>query len=334
MLSMKNKQNWLVKTENEETDESFGKPPEQRTIEELIASSVIVVDKHAGPTSHQVTKWTGDIFNSKKTGHSGTLDPAVTGVLPVALGDATKSMPVLITSAKEYVGVMYIHGDVAEKALRKTIEKKFIGKIKQTPPVKSAVARKEREREIFFFDIIEMKEQNVLFRVNCEAGTYIRKLCHDIGEALGVGAHMISLRRTKAGEFTEQQSRSLIHIKDAYENWKESGDDTALRKLLIPTEHAILHVKRVFVKDNAVDAVCNGAPLYAVGITRIQPGIVAGEIIAMYTLKGELVAIGIARMSSEDMLKAKKGSAVRTDRVFMQKGTYPRSRKRNEERNT
>jgi len=327
MSRRKKSEAWLIKTENEETDESFGKAPEQRTIEELIASCIIVVDKHPGPTSHQITRWTGDIFGAKNPGHTGTLDPAVTGVLPVALGDATKAMPVLMTSAKEYVGVMYLHNDVTEDALRKTIVDKFIGKIKQTPPVKSAVARKERVREIFFFDIIEIKERNVLFRVGCEAGTYIRKLCHDIGEELGVGAHMTGLRRTKAGEFTEEQSRSLIHIKDAYEMWKESGDDAALRKLLIPTEHTILHVKRVFIKDNAVDAVCNGAPLYAAGITRIQPDIMPGETIAVYTLKGELVAIGIAKMYSEDMLKAKKGSAVRTDRVFMQRGIYPSMKK-------
>ncbi len=311
---------WLLKSE-EETDEAYGKRPGERSIEELIKSSVIVVDKHSGPTSHQITAWVGNIFNVEKTGHAGTLDPGVTGVLPVALGNATKTMPVLMGMPKEYVGIMRLHSDVPEDLLRKTIVENFIGKIQQTPPVKSAVARRQREREIYFFDIIEIDKRNVLFDVKCEAGTYIRKLCHDIGESLGVGSHMTALRRTKAGPFEEKDAVSLVGIKDAYEFWK-GGDEKRLREILIPTEYAILHVKRIFVKDSAVDAICHGAPVYASGVTRIQDGIVRGETVAVYTLKEELIALGIAKKTSKEMLKAKKGTVVRTDRVFMKKDTY------------
>ncbi|MEK6909495.1 MAG: RNA-guided pseudouridylation complex pseudouridine synthase subunit Cbf5, partial [Candidatus Aenigmatarchaeota archaeon] len=131
---------WLIKSE-EETNPEYGKSPNDRTIEELINSAVIITDKHSGPTSHQVSAWVRDIFDVKSGGHSGTLDPSVTGVLPVALENATKVMPVLTGLDKEYIGVMHLHKEVPEDILRNMIIEKFIGKIRQRPPVKSAVAR-------------------------------------------------------------------------------------------------------------------------------------------------------------------------------------------------
>jgi len=312
----------LIKSE-EETDLRYGKRPEERPMEEQIKNSVIIVDKHAGPTSHQITDWVKKIFCVKKAGHSGTLDPAVTGVLPVALENATKAMPVLMGLEKEYVGVMHIHKDVTEELLRETV-KKFIGKIIQVPPVKSAVARRPREREIKFFDILEIDGRDVLFKVSCEAGTYIRKLCDQIGRTLGSGANMKELRRTKVGWFTEQQAHSLLEVKDAYEFWK-AGDEKPLRKILIPVEHAVTHVKKIFIKDSAVDTICNGSPVFVTGITKIQQGIEPGDTVAVCTQKEELIALGIAKMDAEKMQKLKRGVAVRTDRVFMPKGIYPRS---------
>jgi len=245
----------------------------------------------------------------------------VTGVLPIALENATKAMPVLMGLDKEYVGVMHLHKEVTEELLRKTIEK-FIGKIIQTPPVRSAVARRPREREIKFFDILEIEGKDVLFKVGCEAGTYIRKLCDQIGREIG-GAQMIELRRTKVGNFTEEQSHSLLAVKDAYEFCKE-GNEKPLRKILIPVEHAIIHTKKIFIKDSAVGSVCEGSPVFVNGITRIEEGIEAGEMIAVYTQKEELAALGIAKMDSERMHKGKRGVAVRTDRVFMERGVYPK----------
>jgi H/ACA ribonucleoprotein complex subunit 4 len=313
---------WLIKAE-EETDPNYGKSPEARSVEELINTAVIILDKHAGPTSHQITKWVKEIFQVAKAGHAGTLDPAVTGVLPVALGNAVKAMPVLGGLDKEYVGVMHLHHDVDIETLRKVIAEKFVGKIVQVPPVKSAVARRPRERSVYFFDVLEKEGQDVLFRVGCQAGVYIRKLCSDLGKALGVGAHMKELRRTKAGNFTEDQAHSLLEVKDAYEFWKE-GEEKMLRKILLPVEYAIQHVKKVFVKDSAIYSICNGAPVYPKGLVRVQEGIVRGETVAVYSLKEELVALGIAKLSSEEMIKAKRGTAIRTDRVFMEKGVYPK----------
>lgn len=311
---------WLIKSE-EETDSNYGKSPNERTIEELIKSSLIVCNKHSGPTSHQITAWVKNIFQVNHCGHAGTLDPAVTGVLPIALENATKAMPVLMGLDKEYVGVMHLHKEVSEELLRQAVPR-FIGKIVQLPPVKSAVARRPREREVKFFDILEIEGKDVLFKVGCEAGTYIRKLVHDLGIPLG-GAHMAELRRTKVGNFTEDQSHSLLEIKDCYEFWKEKNGEE-LRKILIPIEFAILHVKRIFVKDSAIESICNGSPVYPGGIVRIQEGIGRGETVATYSLKEELISLGIAKLESKEMLERKKGIAVRTDRVLMEKGTYPK----------
>jgi H/ACA ribonucleoprotein complex subunit 4 len=311
---------WLNKSE-EETNPEYGKNPKERTVEELIKSSVIIIDKHSGPTSHQISAWVKDIFKIKRSGHSGTLDPHVTGVLPVALGNSVKAMPLLMGLDKEYVGVMHLHKEVPEELLRDTVIR-FIGRITQLPPVRSAVARRPREREINYFDILEMDGKDVLFKVGCEAGTYIRKLCHDIGIALSAGAHMSALRRTKVGNFTEEQFHSLLAVRDAYEFWKE-GNEKPLREILIPIEYSILHAKRIFVRDSAIANICNGAPIYPNGIARIQEGIIRGEIIAVYSLKEELIALGIAKMTSEEMFERKKGTAVRTDRVIIEKGTYP-----------
>ncbi len=313
---------WLIKCE-EETDPNYGKNPRNRSIEEHIQNSILIVDKHSGPTSHQITQWVRQIFNVKRAGHAGTLDPKVTGVLPVALENATKAMPVLMGLDKEYVGVMHLHKEINEDILRKTIAEKFLGKVIQLPPIKSAVARRPRERKIYYFDILEIDGKDVLFKIGCEAGTYVRKIVHDLGITLRVGAHMTELRRTKVGNFAEDQAWPLIKIKDAYEFWKE-GDESLLRKILIPVEEAISHVKKVFVKDSAIYSITCGAPVYVKGITRIQEGIEKGEIVAIFSLKEELIALGIAKMNSKEMFERKKGIAVRTDRVFMKKNVYPK----------
>ena len=315
---------WLIKVEDEESDERFGKEPEKRSIEELIVNSVIVIDKHAGPTSHQITAWTKEIFGVKKAGHAGTLDPKVTGVLPIALQNAVKLMPILMKHDKEYAGVMHVHKDFDVEFLRKVIAENFVGEIVQIPPKKSAVSRRPRKRRVYFFDILEVDGRDVLFKVGCEAGVYIRKLVHDIGEKSGLGAHMTELRRIRAGNFTEKEAYPLITVRDAYQIWKEEGEEKFLRKMLIPVEYAIEDVKKIFVKDSAIYNLTNGAPLYIGGIVRIQKGIVPGETVALFSLKNELIAIGIAKISSEEMFKRKRGIAVRVDRVIMKKGIYPK----------
>src|SRR3989338_8143963 len=230
----------LVKKEAK-TDEKLGCNPEQRKTEEIINYGVVNINKPQGPTSHQVSDYVQKILNIKKSGHSGTLDPHVHGALPVALGRSTRVVQTLLTSGKEYVGIMHLHKDVDENNLNEAIKKYFTGKIRQTPPLKSSVKRVERIREIYYFEILEKDENDALFIVGCQSGTYIRKLIHDLGQRLRIGAHMLELRRTKAGPFDEKTLCTLQDLTDAFYFYKNEKNDKFLRKIIQPVENAIAH---------------------------------------------------------------------------------------------
>lgn len=311
---------WLVKSE-EASITDYGKYPGARTVEELIEYGIIPLDKPPGPSSHQVDAWVKEILKIDKCSHGGTLDPRVSGVLIIALKEATKLMPILLSSKKEYVTLVNIHKEVPRERIEEVCNE-FIGKIKQLPPKRSAVARKVRVRNIYYLEILEISGRNILMKVGCEAGTYIRRLADDIGKRLGTGAHMQELRRTRSGSFTEDNLSTLQDLVDAVEEWKNGGEEK-IRKIILPMEKVFDDLGAVVVKDNSVDAICNGAPLGVNGILRVKEGIKSGDFAGIFTLKGELVAIGRANMYSEEMLSKKSGIAVKTDRVIMKKGTYP-----------
>lgn len=315
----------LVKKEAK-TNSKLGCKPEERTTEEIIHYGVVNINKCQGPTSHQVSDYVQKILHINKSGHSGTLDPHVHGALPVALEKATRIVQILLKSGKEYVGIMHLHKDVGTTKLKQIIKDNFTGKIKQIPPIKSAVRRVEREREIYYFKILEKEEKDVLFIVGCEAGTYIRKLIHDLGQKLKTGAHMSELRRTKAGPFNEKTLFTLQDLTDAYYFYKEEKNDKFLRKIIQPTENAIKHLPKIWVFDTTVDTLCHGADLNIPGISKLNDGIDKEDIVAVMTLKGELITLGKAQLTSEDIIKKDKGFAVKTDKVFMEPGLYKISR--------
>ncbi len=297
---------FIVKTEEVS---AYGKNPGSRKGKELLELGFVVLDKPPGISSNDLVVQIKKILGVKKAGQSGTLDPNATGVLIVVLGKATKVMPALVGLDKEYEALVRLHKDVEDEKLRKVLEK-FKGKIEQVPPVKSAVKRQKRVREIYELELLERKDRDILLRVKCQAGTYIRKLAADIGKDLG-GAHLKALRRTRVGHFTLKDAISLEELK------KKKN------RVVQPIERAIEHLKSVIVKDSAVEAICNGAPLYTQGICKIEKGIKTGELIAVLTLKGELIALGKAKMTSDEMFK-KRGLAISTDSVIMKKGTYPK----------
>jgi len=311
----------LIKRESE-TNPKFGCHPDERTTEELLNLGVINLNKSKGPTSHMCADYVRRIFK-KKPGHGGSLDPGVTGVLPVALGDATRIVQGLLTAGKEYVCIMTLHQDVPPQQLEKAIND-FRGKIMQMPPVKSAVVRREREREIYYFDVLEIQGKHVLFRMGCQAGTYVRKVCHDIGQKLKVGAHMAELVRTKAGPFTDKGWVSMQDLEDAYYFWNEEGNDKFLRHCVKPVEFAAQHLPKVWVQDSAVDTVCHGASLNVPGVVKLESNIERDDVVAVMSLKDELVALGVAVMTSEQVMTEEKGFAVKTKKVFMKPGTYPK----------
>ena len=216
---------------------------------------------------------------------------------------------------------MYIHKPVSEKDIYKIVEK-FSGKIKQLPPIKSAIKRKLRTKEIYYLNILEIEGQEVLFQIGCEAGTYIRKIVHDFGQELGTGAHMQQLVRTKAGPFTDKDWHSLHDLKDAYEFYKE-GDENELRKIILSIEKAVSHLPKIWVLDSTVDTICHGAYLSIPGISRLN-NFQGNETIAVMTLKDELVALGTSAMNSDEIMKKEKGLAVKTTKVFMDRSVYPK----------
>jgi len=311
----------LVKKEAK-TDNKLGCKPEARTAEEIINYGVVNINKCQGPTSHQISDYVQKILHINKSGHSGTLDPHVHGVLPVALGRATRIVQILLKSGKEYVGIMHLHKDVGETKLKETIKNNFTGKIKQIPPLKSSVKRVLREREIYYFEILEKRDNDVLFVVGCQAGTYIRKLIHDLGQKLRVGAHMQELRRTKAGPFNEKSSFSLQDLTDAYYFYKKEGNDKFLRKIIQPMENAIQQLPKIWVFDTTVDTLCHGAALNIPGISKLNNEIYKNDTIAIMTLKDELVALGKATSNSEEIIRKDNGLAVKSEKVFMKPGIY------------
>lgn len=310
----------LIK-KNVETDPKYGKNPDARSVEELIEYGIININKPQGPTSHQISDYVKKILRIKKAGHSGTLDPNVTGCLPVALDKATRVVQVLLKSGKEYVGLMHLHKDVTKKEILDTANS-FIGKISQLPPKKSAVKRQIRQREVYYIQIIEIRDRDILFRIGSEAGFYIRKFCYDFGIKLGTKAHMQQLIRTKVGYFSDKGWHSLYDLKDAYEFYKE-GNEEEIRKVILPFEYATLHLPGIWVLDSAVNPLCHGVDLANPGISKINSGINKGDLVAMFTLKNELIAIGKSILNSQEILEKDKGIAVSIEKTFMPPGIYP-----------
>lgn len=306
------------------TSDAFGKKPEERTVNELLDSGMVIVDKPSGPNSHQVSAYVKQMFTITKSGHSGTLDPHVTGVLPVALGRGTRIVDALLSAGKEYVALMHLHKPVA-KAKIEQVFVQFKGRIKQLPPVRSAVKRQQRYRTIYYIELLDFQDQDVVFRVGCQAGTYIRKLIHDMGEALGVGAHMLELRRTQAGPFKEHQAVILQDLKDALVFYQQ-GKEEYLKKHLLPIEAGVQHLAKIWVFDTTVDSICHGASLKVPGVSQLESFDV-DETVAIMTLKNELVATATTRMNAKEVMKKQKGVVVKLAQVFMKPRTYPRVEK-------
>lgn len=310
-------------------NEKYGQWPEKRPIRDLLETGLVVIDKPMGPTSHQVTVWVQRMLGCSNAGHIGTLDPRVTGVLPIMLGRSTKLVSYLQGSPKEYVCLMRLHRNVDKERIIKMLEE-FTGKIYQIPPLRSAVKRAIRIRTIHSINVLEIDGRDVLFRVRCEGGTYIRRLVHDIGLALGVGANMQELRRTESAGFKEDQVITLHDLMDAYNEWKDTGEEKWLRSVLRPVEDAFHSFKSIYVKDTAVDALCHGAPLTLPGVIQMEKTISTGDIVAIFTLKGELIGMGKALASTEHAVKLyyeegiKKGIIAKMERIIMPRGTYPK----------
>jgi len=248
----------------------------------------------------------------------------VTGVLPIALEEATKIVQAILLAGKEYVCVMRLHAETPENRVRSVLNE-FCGTILQRPPVRSSVRRRLRTRNIYYLNFLEMNGRNVLFKVGCEAGTYIRKLCHDMGEVLGCSAHMQELRRTRAGPFMENESLITLHeLSYLYSLWQETNDENIPKKFIHPMEKTLELLPKVYIRDSTVAAICHGAHLAAPGVLSVETEINPNHMTAVFTQKGEAVALAKSLASTEEILKMDHGLVAKTERVLMHRGVYPK----------
>ncbi|QQG49538.1 MAG: RNA-guided pseudouridylation complex pseudouridine synthase subunit Cbf5 [archaeon] len=317
----------MLVLDEEPSDPTHGFAPSERPVKELLDYGLIPLDKPRGPTSHEVVAWVRRLLGVEKAGHSGTLDPGVSGLLPIGLGQSTKALSLLLLFPKEYRGALRIHSSVPKKQLESVVAE-FTGEIFQRPPQRSSVSRQVRTRTVYELELTESHGNLHMFRCLCQSGTYIRKLVYDMGEVLGVGATMVELRRTKVGPLEEGAGFVTLHqLNDAAFRLK-MGDEAPLRRLVKPVESSLGTTKRMVVRDSAVDAVCHGARVGIPGILSVSKGVSKDDPLAIMSPKMELVAVGKALLTTDEIASMKRGLASTTERVVMRRGTYPKGWKK------
>ncbi|MCO5585595.1 hypothetical protein L7F22_039530 [Adiantum nelumboides] len=304
-----------------------GHSPLKRPIFDYIRYGVINLDKPANPSSHEVVAWIKRILRVEKTGHSGTLDPKVTGSLIVCVGRATRLVKAQQGAGKEYVCIARLHSKVDDVAKVARAIETLTGALFQRPPLISAVKRQLRIRTIYESKLLEYDADRhlVVFWVSCEAGTYIRTLCVHLGLLLGVGGHMQELRRVRSGILGEKDNLVSMHdVMDAQWVYDNQKDEAYLRRVIMPLEVLLTSYKRLVVKDSAVNAICYGAKLMIPGLLRFDNVIEVGEEVVLMTTKGEAIALGVAQMTTAVMATCDHGVVAKVKRVVMERDTYPR----------
>jgi len=288
---------------------------------------VINLDKPSNPSSHEVVAWVKRILKVDKTGHSGTLDPKVTGCLITCLNNGTRLVKAQQSAGKEYVAVVKLHGKVDKvKKLEKALET-LTGACFQRPPLISAVKKELRVRTIYESKLLEFDEKRdmAIFWVSCEAGTYVRTLCVHIGYLLGCGAHMQELRRVRSGALKEDRSMVTMHdVKDAQWHFDQYGKEEYLRRVIMPIEILLTNYPRIVVKDTSVSAITYGAQLMLPGVLRYESNIEVNQQVVLITTKGEAIALAIAQMSTSTIATCDHGIVARTKRVIMDRDIYDR----------
>jgi H/ACA ribonucleoprotein complex subunit 4 len=304
-----------------------GNSPLQRALKEYISAGCINLDKPSNPSSHEVVSWIKNILRVDKTGHSGTLDPKVSGVLIVCIDKATRLVKSQQSAGKEYVCVFRLHSDVKDiKQINQALEK-LVGAQFQRPPLISAVKRQLRIRSIYDFKLFDYDADKHMgvYWVKCESGTYVRTHCVQLGILLGTGAHMEELRRVRSGVTSENDHIVSMHdIMDAQYLYDHHKDETYLRRIIRPLESLLTGHKRIIMKDSAVNAICYGAKILVPGILRFEDGIELGQEIVLVTTKGEAICLAIAQMTTSSIASLDHGIVAKIKRVIMERDTYSR----------
>lgn len=314
----------LIQLSESVTDDRYGYYPYDRPLPILFDYGLVLIDKPSGPTSHEVASWVKRILNIDKSGHSGTLDPGATGLLPMGLGESTKALSILLLGPKEYYSIARFHSNFDRGLLEKVLSE-FHGDIYQRPPQRSSVKRMTRIRRIHEIEYVEENEKLILLRILCQAGTYIRKLIYDIGEIMGSGATMVELRRTRVSHFFERDGLIKLHdLYNAFYLYKQKNEEENLRNMIKPVEICFKELSTVVIRDTAVDALCHGAQLAIPGISEISPSIQKDDLVAIYTLKGEIVGLAQSLMNINEIVSTKNGISFTMKRLIMKPNTYPK----------
>lgn len=273
-------------------------------------NKVIIVDKPPGLTSHEVTTLIKKLFKVKRAGHAGTLDPEVSGVLPIALGRATKLIQYIASKDKTYIALARFKKEMNREEVD-AIFAKHIGIITQTPPKISAVKKVARERKIEKLEIIEKKGRLVLFETHVQAGTYIRTLCEDIGKETE-GGRMEELRRIKVGKIGQERAVKMSQILFAL-NEEEMGNSKPIQEILNEPQD-LIDLPRVLIKKSAINSIKNGAQIMIPALERIYGSPKKGDSVKIYCEK-EFIGIGKLEINEEELNKNKKGIAVKVERM-------------------
>ena len=305
------------------TNPSIGGNPDARNVEERLASGFILLDKPAGPTSHQLASWARDLFGLERLGHGGTLDPFATGVLPLMAGKSMKLTKKILTHKKTYICVFRFAEDPDEEQLGKVM-KQLTGRVYNVPPEVSAVKVQVRTRKIFTFEKLEMKGRDMIARVYCEAGTYIRTIARDMGLLLDMKVQLKELRRETTGVFKLEDCITMQELADAVWLWKERDQPEALLRVIHPIEKLLLDLPSATVKDSAAAALAHGAPLLRPGLVSIEADVKAGKQVVIQTLKGEAVGIVTLTLSTNEIATIDQGEVARPSMVLLDEGLYPR----------
>jgi tRNA pseudouridine55 synthase len=307
-------------------------------------SGVLVVDKPTGVTSHDVVQELRRVLGTRRVGHTGTLDPAASGVLLACVGKGTKVAQFLTGYDKEYRAVVRLGAttdtydgegeieeneedcEVSREALKGAIDS-FKGEIWQLPPLYSAVKHKgkrlyqyarekeevkrtRRKVEIKEIGIMDVNMPYVELKVSCSKGTYVRSLAHDVGQKLGCGAYLFSLRRTRVGPFDLQDALSPERISEV----KTEG---RMSEVLISIEQTLAHLPSVMVREDSVAKVQNGARLVSSSVTSVDGGFEAGQTVSIKDEQGRIIAVGRALCPSEKFQDSNcKGELVEYLRVL------------------
>ncbi len=305
------------------TNEAVGIHPDARDVEQRLAAGFILLDKPAGPTSHQVAAWARDLFGLERMGHGGTLDPFATGVLPLMAGKAMKVTKKILNHKKSYICVFRFAEEVDPKALSEAMAR-LTGRVYNVPPEVSAVKVQVRTRKIFQFETLDSSGNDMIARVHCEAGTYIRTMARDLGLLLNMKVQLKELRRDSSGVFALEDCVTLQELADAVWLWKECDAPEALLKIIHPIEKLLLDLPSATVKDSAAAALAHGAPLLRPGLVNIASGVASGKEIYVQTLKNEAVGVVTLTTNTDEIPSMKEGEIARPSMVLMDGDLYPR----------